>query len=53
MKTDALYRVLNTGINLYLPTETVKIYQRDKPWISSFITKLITQSQAAFAAGNT
>ena len=29
MKTDALYRVLNTGIDLYLPTKTVKIHQTD------------------------
>ena len=53
MKTDALYRVLNTGIDLYLPTKTVKIHQTDKPWITPLIKKLISQRQAAFAAGNT
>ena len=53
MKTDALYSVLNMGIDLYLPTKTVKIHQRDKPWITPLIKKLISQRQAAFAAGNT
>ena len=48
-----MYRVLNTGIDLYLPTKTVKIHQTDKPWITPLMKKLISQRQAAFATGNT
>ena len=53
MKTDTLYRVLIMGIDLYLPTKTVKIHQTDKPWITPLIKKLISLRQAAFTAGNT
>ncbi|XP_072019731.1 uncharacterized protein [Amphiura filiformis] len=50
---DAMYSVLNKGMELYFPTKLLKIHQTDKPWITPRIKKDIAKRQAAFEAHET
>ncbi|XP_072021201.1 uncharacterized protein [Amphiura filiformis] len=52
-KMDAMYSVLNKGMELYFPTKLLKIHQTDKPWITPRIKKLISKRQAEFEAHET
>ncbi|XP_054755282.1 uncharacterized protein LOC129261248 [Lytechinus pictus] len=50
-KCNAFYSILNPLIETYFPTQTVKLHNQDKPWITPSIKSLIQQRQAAFASG--
>ncbi len=52
-KTDAMYSILNKGMDNFFPNKTVKIHQSDKPWITPRIKSLIRKRQIAFATNST
>ena len=47
-KCDLFYSELNSAIDLYFPSKSVKIHVSDKPWITTRVKALIKQRQAAF-----
>ena len=36
----------------YFPVKKISIHHRDKPWVSTYILKIISERQAAFASNN-
>eukprot|EP00057_Strongylocentrotus_purpuratus_P010304 XP_011664778.1 PREDICTED: RNA-directed DNA polymerase from mobile element jockey-like [Strongylocentrotus purpuratus] len=51
-QTEAFYAILNSQIDRFLPTKTVRMHCRDKKWITPVIKSLIKERQAAFSGGN-
>ena len=52
-KTDALYCLLDDAVRTHFLTVKSKMHNRDKPWMTPQIKSLISERQAAFAAGDT
>ena len=50
-KLDLFQDVINTGLDRFLPTKTVKLHDKDKPWITPEFKKIIETRQKAFHHG--
>ena len=47
-KCNAFYKSLNKAIDKHLPTKTIKLHSKDKPWMRSYIKSLICERQQVF-----
>ena len=50
-KLDLFQDVISTGLDCFLPTKTVKLHDKDKPWIIPEYKKIIETRQKAFHHG--
>ncbi|XP_072021915.1 uncharacterized protein [Amphiura filiformis] len=47
-KCNAFYTTLQEGIDRYFPIKTMKVHSADKPWMTSYIKRLIDERQQVF-----
>jgi hypothetical protein len=51
-KLSAFESIVNTGMDILLPTKVVKIYNNEPAWVTPKLKSLIHQRQKALASGN-
>ena len=51
-KLNMLQNVVTTGLDCFLPKRTVKLHNKDKPWITPEYKDLIAKRQVAFHQGD-
>ncbi len=48
-KLNMFYKIIESGLDYFLPKKTVKLHTSDKPWITPDYKNLIAKRQKAFA----
>ena len=44
--------IINYGLNLIMPEQSIKIHHNDRPWVNSSLKSLINRRQKALASGD-
>ena len=50
-KLELFEDIINAGLDCFLPTKTVKLHEKDKPWVTPEFKKIIEARQKAFHDG--
>ena len=51
-KLNMFYKIIESGLDYFLPKKTVNLHTSDKPWITPDYKNLIAKRQKAFSRGN-
>ena len=50
-KFELFEDIINAGLDCFLPAKTVRLHEKDKPWITPEVKKIIEAKQTAFHDG--
>ena len=50
-KFELFEDIINAGLDCFLPAKTVRLHEKDKPWITPEVKKIIEARQTAFHDG--